>query len=134
MCEICFPGFSPFGQARAQFNIVWQRYSLNSSLMASNLSLVYSSRLSLIHLHIRAWLRDFINSEGNQFTFSRTTHILKHFSNISMRIKLVSDTYSYPTLKIKSENVSLNNVRKNKTKKGKGKGQRSISKKLLSVL
>jgi len=38
ICAICFPGFNPFGQARAQFNIRWQRQSLNSSLIASNLS------------------------------------------------------------------------------------------------
>uniref|UniRef100_A0A2P2Q3J5 Succinate dehydrogenase ubiquinone iron-sulfur subunit n=1 Tax=Rhizophora mucronata TaxID=61149 RepID=A0A2P2Q3J5_RHIMU len=47
---ICFPGLNPLGQALEQFNMVWQRYSLNSSFIASSRSLVYSSRLSLIHL------------------------------------------------------------------------------------
>lgn len=50
MFWICFPGFNPLGQARAQFKIVWQRYNLNSSFTASRRSFVYSSRLSMIHL------------------------------------------------------------------------------------
>lgn len=52
MLLICFPGLSPLGQARAQFNIVWHLYNLNSSHIASNLSFVYSSRLSIIHLQM----------------------------------------------------------------------------------
>jgi hypothetical protein len=51
--SICFAGFRPLGQACVQFLMVWQRYSLNSSLMASRRSLVNWSRLSCIHLEQR---------------------------------------------------------------------------------
>lgn len=55
--SICFAGLSPLGQACVQFLMVWQRYSLNSSLMESRRSFVNSSRLSWIHLEGRMCLR-----------------------------------------------------------------------------
>jgi hypothetical protein len=48
--SMCFAGLRPLGQACVQFLMVWQRYSLNSSLMESRRSLVNWSRLSCIHL------------------------------------------------------------------------------------
>jgi hypothetical protein len=46
---IAFAGFKPFGQACAQFIIVWQRYKEKGSSNASKRSPVWSSRLSTIH-------------------------------------------------------------------------------------
>ncbi len=41
-------GFRPFGQVRAQFMMVWQRYSLNGSSRSSRRAPVSSSRESMI--------------------------------------------------------------------------------------
>ena len=48
---IARPGFRPFGQVLVQFIIVWQRYTENGSRSLSNLSLVFSSLESIIHLY-----------------------------------------------------------------------------------
>ena len=45
---IASAGFSPFGQVRAQFMMVWQRYSLNGSSRSSRRAPVSSSRESMI--------------------------------------------------------------------------------------
>ena len=45
---IAFAGFRPFGQVRAQFMMVWQRYSLNGSSRSSSRAPVSSSRESTI--------------------------------------------------------------------------------------
>src|SRR5690606_37118293 len=45
---IASAGFKPFGQVRAQFMIVWQRYSLNGSSRSSRRAPVSSSRESMI--------------------------------------------------------------------------------------
>ena len=48
MLAIASAGFSPFGQVRVQFMMVWQRYSLNGSSSSSRRVPVSSSRLSTI--------------------------------------------------------------------------------------
>lgn len=45
---IASAGFKPFGQVRAQFMMVWQRYSLNGSSRSSRRAPVSSSRESII--------------------------------------------------------------------------------------